>query len=518
MARIDWAIDQPQGASARAWISVAGCMVGALIAVLDVQVTNSSLPEIEGGIGTGADNGTWISTAYLIGEIIMIPLTDYLSRVFTFRTFLLGNLGFFLVFSVACAFATSLSEMIVLRGLQGFTGGVMIPLAFTRVLTTIPSRQQPAGLAAFALTATLGPAIGPTLGGYLTENYGWQYIFLINLVPGALMFALLHPTLERDQMDLRLLWHGDWLGIVLMAVGLASLQTVLDEGNRDDWLGSPYILHLSTVAVVALTIFVIVELVVDKPAVQLRLLANRNFGLGTLANAMVGCALYGSLYVLPAYLSKVQGYNAEQIGDVLAWVGIPQLFIIPIVPILQKYLDMRFVVCFGLAVFAISCFMNTHLSFNDGGSQFIITNIVRGIGQAIVIAPLAAIATAGVPGALSGAASGLFNMMRSLGGAIGTAALATIITKREQFHSNIIGQAVTPYSNSVGQFLKKMQSYFLQHGAGDLPVARHQSEILLGTVVRQQSFIVAFSDTFYILAIVVSLAAVIVLMTRPSCG
>ncbi len=505
---------QREGATLRQWVSVFGCMLGALIAVLDIQITNSSLPEIEGGIGTGIENGTWISTSYLIGEIIMIPLTDYLSRVFSFRRFLLGNLGLFLVFSVGCAFATNLTEMIILRGLQGFTAGVMIPMAFTRVLTTLPRHQQPAGLAAFALTATFGPSIGPTIGGFLTEHYGWQYIFFVNLIPGAVMFALLIPTLESSKMNLALLREGDWLGIGFMAVGLASLQTVLDEGNQDDWFGSPHIVHLSIVAAVALTIFIIIELKVEKPAVQLRLLTGRNFALGTFANVIVGFALFGSVYVLPAYLSQVQGYNSEQIGNVLAWVGLPQLLIIPLVPLLQKHFDPRLVVCTGLAIFAASCFMNTHLSLDISGDQLIMTNIVRAIGQAVVIAPLVGIAMANIPKEMSAAASGVFNMLRSLGGAVGTATLATIITRREEFHSNIIGQSVTPYGNTVEQFLASMQNYFLAHGAGDVAMARHQAEILLGKLVGQQSLILAFSDTFYVLGAILIVAAVAVLLTR----
>ncbi len=164
--------------------------------------------------------------------------------MFSFRRFLIGNLILFLIFSMLCAFATSLTEMIIWRGLQGFSGGVMIPMAFTRVLTTLPKHQQPIGLAAFAMTATFGPSIGPTIGGYLTENYGWQYIFFVNIVPSALLLGLLYPTLERTRMDLALLREGDWLGIAFMVVGLASLQTVLDEGNQDDWFGSRYIVHL----------------------------------------------------------------------------------------------------------------------------------------------------------------------------------------------------------------------------------------------------------------------------------
>lgn len=502
------------GASLKTWIAVCGCMLGALIAVLDIQITNASLPEIEGGIGTGLDNGTWISTSYLIGEIIMIPLTDYLSRVFGFRRFVLGCVSLFLVFSMGCAFATSLPQMIVTRGAQGFFAGCLIPMAFTMVLTRLPRRQQPIGIAIFAMTATFGPAIGPTIGGWLTEQYGWPYIFFINLIPGSVMLALLIPTLEKSPMQLHLLREGDWWGIGFMAVGLACLQTVLDEGNKDDWFGSPLIVRLSIVAAICLTAFVIIELKVEKPAVQLRLFARRNFAFGTLANVIVGFALFGSVYVLPTYLDEVQGYNAQQIGAVLGWVGLPQLLIIPFVPLLMKRFDARLLVVIGLAIFAGSCFMNATLSFDDGGAQFMSTNIIRAVGQAIILSPLAAITMIGMPPELSGQASGLFNMMRSLGGAVGTAMLATLITKREQFHSNIIGQSVTPYGESVREFLNQMQGYFLTHGIPDPARAYHQAEILLGQMVAQQSLIMGFSDTFAALGALLLLAALAVGMMR----
>lgn len=505
---------RPEGASFATWVAVSGCLLGALIAVLDIQITNSSLPQIEGGIGTGIDNGTWISTSYLIGEIIMIPLTDYLTRVFGFRRFILGATSLFLVFSVACAFATNLNQMILARGFQGFFGGCLIPLAFTTVLTRLPPHQRPIGLAAFSLTATFGPAIGPTIGGYLTEQYGWPTIFFVNLIPGAAMLALLYPTLERSPMQLKLLREGDWWGIGFMAVGLASLQTVLDEGNKDDWFGSPLIVRLGLLAAACLTIFIVIQIRVAKPTIQFRLLKRRNFALGILANTIVGFALFGSVYVLPTYLDEVQGYNAQQIGMVLAWVGLPQLVIIPFVPMLMKRIDARLMVITGLAIFALSCFMNTHLSFDDGGDQLMMTNIVRALGQAIVLSPLASITMLGMPPEYSGQASGLFNMMRSLGGAIGTAALATIISKREQFHSNIIGQSVTPYGESVRGFLDTMQHYFMQHGARSAAGAYHQAEILLGKLVAQQALIMGFSDTFAVLGVVLLGAAAAVAFTR----
>src|ERR1700694_5138399 len=267
----------PSRASVTTWIAVLAAMIGSFMAILNIQITNASLLNIEGGIGTGVDNGSWISTSYLIGEIVVIPLTDYLSRVFSFRRYMLASATLFAAFSVACAFAHDLPTMIAMRGLQGFAGGVLIPMAFTMVLTKLPKPQQPIGLAVFALSVTFAPAIGPTIGGYLTENYGWQTIFFVNVLPTIVMVTALYFTLERQPMQLKLLREGDWAGIFTMAIGLSAFQTVLEEGNKDDWFASPFILRLAVVALVSLSLFVWIELTGEKPLIRLRLLTQRNF-------------------------------------------------------------------------------------------------------------------------------------------------------------------------------------------------------------------------------------------------
>lgn len=506
-------------ASLRTWLAVFGCMLGALMSVLDIQVTNASLPEIEGGISTGVSNGAWISTAYLIGEIIMIPLADYFSRVFSFRRFLLTSVVMFLTFSVACAFATSLEQMILLRGLQGFACGGMIPLAMTYVLSELPRKQQPMGIAIFALTATFGPAIGPTLGGYLTTHFDWRYVFFVNLIPGSIMMALLIPTLKTAPMQLKLLREGDWWGIAFMIVGLACLQTVLDEGNQNNWFSSPYIVRLSVIAFVCLSIFIAIELMIEKPLLQLRLFTYRNFSLGTLANVIVGLAMFGSIYVLPTYLDEVQKYNALEVGTIMAWSGIPQLFIIPFIPMLQKRFDARLIIGTGMMLFAYSCFMNSYLSMNYGGQQFIPSSIVRAFGQAIMMAPLALIAFIGVPQALSGQASGLFNMTRSLGGAFGTAILATLITKREQFHSNMIGNSTTTTNPTAQSFLTDMQQYFIDRGTTDSDQAMKQAEVMLGQIGQQQALIMSYSDAFFVMGCIMIVAIIFVAATKsPKVG
>jgi DHA2 family multidrug resistance protein len=509
---------QPERSSATIWIAIFAAMIGAFMAILNIQITNASLLNIEGGIGTGVDNGSWISTSYLIGEIIVIPLTDYLSRVFSFRRIMLSFASLFAAFSVACAFATNLPTMIALRAFQGFFGGVLIPMAFTLVFTKLPKAQQPIGLAMFSLAVTFAPAIGPTIGGYLTENYGWQTIFFVNIVPAAAMVTTLYFTLERAPMNLGLLREGDWFGIATMAVGLSALQAVLEEGNKNDWFGSTFIVKLALVAAISLALFVANELLVEKPLLRLRLLAQRNFGLGTLAAVFIGFALFGSIYLLPAYLGQVQRYNAEQIGTVLAWTGLPQLLLIPLVPKLMQRFDIRLIAFAGTAFFAASSFMNITMSVNYSGDQLFIPNIVRAVGQALLLTPLSAISLGSVAPQDAAAASGIANMMRNLGGAIGTAVLATIVTKREQFHSNIIGQAVDLGREEVRARIASLTDYFMAHGVTDPAGARHQAIIALGKTVKQQALVMGFSDTFAVVGIVLVLAGIALLLTGKPKG
>jgi DHA2 family multidrug resistance protein len=303
-----------------------------------------------------------------------------------------------------------------------------------------------------------------------------------------------------------------------MAIGLSALQTVLEEGNKDDWFSSPFILRLAAVAVIALSLFAWIELTVEKPLIRLRLLKGRNFGFGTVSVTLLGFALFGSVYILPAYLSQAQGYNSEQIGSVMAWTGLPQLILIPLVPQLMKRFDARYIAFTGLAIFALSCFMNTAMSPDYAGDQLWIPNIVRAIGQAMVLTPLTSVTTSGTAPQDAAAASGISNMFRNLGGAIGTAVLATVITKREQFHSNIIGQSVTLGRDEVRNRIAQMTDYFTAHGVSDPAAAHEQAIIALGKTVKHQALVMGFSDTFAVIGVVLALAAIAVLLTRKVQG
>ena len=500
--------------SLKTWITIGGALLGAFMAVLNIQITNTALPYIEGGIGTGGVYGTWISTAYLIGEIIVIPMTDFMSRVFSLRRYLLANVALFLFFSVLCGQAHSLGEMVVFRALQGFSGGVMIPLAMTIIISMLPASKQAMGLAGFAVTATFAPAIGPTIGGYFTDNYGWPYCFYINLVPGIVMLGMLWYGLPKAPMQLGLLRRGDWRGIALMAVGLAAFQTVLDDGNVYDWFGSPFIVKLSLVAAVALGAFVVLEFLREEPLVNFRLLGRRNFGFGTLGNFLLGFALYASAYLLPQYLAVTQGFDAEQSGEVVAWTGLPQLLVIPLVPLLMKRIDARLLVGTGLLVFAASCFMNLHLDRNYAAPQLFWPDVIRALEQAVVMTPISAIAMVGITPKEAGAASGLFNMMRNLGGAIGTAAIETFFTKREQLHSFIINGHVLLLEPATRSRLTDLQQYFMSHGFPDPAGALHRAIVAVGQTIRAQATIMGYADCFALLGVVLVVAVLPVALLK----
>jgi DHA2 family multidrug resistance protein len=505
--------DRTDYVSLKTWIGVWGTMLGAFMAVLDIQITNASLQDIQAALGATLEEGSWISTSYLVAEIVVIPLTGWLSQVFSVRRYLLVNAGLFVVFSVLCAWAWNLPSMTLFRGLQGFTGGILIPMAFTVLLTTLPQSKQPTGMALFGITATFAPSIGPTLGGWLTDNFSWHYIFYLNLIPGLLLLAAVWYAIDPKPMQLHLLKQGDWWGIISMAIGLASLQVVLEEGNRKDWFGSPLIVRLAILAAIFIPLFLAIELTSRKPFINLRLLKNRNFGLASIVNVALGLGLYGSVYILPLYLSQIQGYNAMQIGEVMMWVGLPQLILIPFVPKLMQRFDIRLLIAIGVGLFAASCFINSSLTQDTGAEQLRFAQIVRAMGQPLILVPLSTIVTSGLPKQQAGSASGLFNMMRNLGGSFGIASISTLLTKREQFHSNILGESVSLYSPQTQQRLEQLTQLFVSKGA-DLETARERAIAAIDQTVRTQSYLLAYEDCFYAIAIAFMLSGIAILFFK----
>jgi MFS transporter, DHA2 family, multidrug resistance protein len=500
----------------KTWIAVVGAALGAFLAILNIQIVSSSLADIQGAIGAGADEGGWITTAYLVAEIIVIPVSGWLARVFSVRRYLLVNTFAFLVMTVACAFTANLGQMIVVRALQGFAGGVLIPLAFSIIMTKLPPSKHAIGLSIYAISAIFAPSIGPVIGGWCNETFGWQAIFFVNLLPGAIMFAMLWFSLEAEPMQLDLLRRGDWLGVATIAVGLGSLETVLEEGEKDDWFGSTFIVRLAIVAAVSLVAFVVVQLNRKAPLLNLRLLARWNFGLGTVANFFFGFSMYGWLYVVPLYLARIQGYNAEQIGGVLIWIGLPQLALIPLIPRLMKRVDPRRLVIAGFVLFIVGSLLAANLSDNFSGPQFIGSSLVRAVAQAMMMTPLSAIAVAGIEREQAGSAAALYNMIRNLGGAIGIAVLQTFLSKREQFHSDVLTGQISVLGEATRARIDALAHRFMAHGVADSALAHHEAAVTVGRLVRRQAYMLAYSDAVILQSALLGLALVLVLLLRKA--
>lgn len=501
---------------ARHWVALVGAMLGAFMAVLDIQITNASLNDILGSLGATLDEGSWVSTSYLVAEIIVIPLTGWLSDVFSARRYLLANTALFLLFSVACAWSWNLDSLILFRALQGFTGGVLIPTAFNLVLKLLPA-QRGAGFALFGMTATFAPAIGPTVGGWLTDQYGWPSIFYLNLAPGVLLLAAVAWGLEPGRPKLALLRRGDWCGIVTMAIGLGSLIVFLEEGNRNDWFKSQFITTVSLTALIFLVLCAAIELKRREPFIDLRLLTRRNFGLGSIVGMAFGAGMYGATFLLPLYLAQVQGYNAQQIGETIMWSGLPQVFMMPLAVLLLRRFDARLLLTAGLLLFSASSFMNAALTSLTAYDQLRWTQVVRALGMPLVIVPITTLATGQLEPEHSGSASALFNMFRNLGGSVGIALLATQMDWREKFHSFRLGETITAFSPAANERLAGLAQHFVALGADVVSAGRQALGALAGTV-RREALVMAYSDCFHLLGLLLLAMLLLVWLCEPARG
>lgn len=480
-------------------------MLGAFMAVLDIQITNSSLKDIQGALSATLEEGSWISTSYLVAEIIMIPLTAWLVQLLSARRLAVWVSIGFLISSLLCSMAWSLDSMIVFRAMQGFTGGALIPLAFTLTLIKLPEHHRAKGMALFAMTATFAPSIGPTIGGWLTENYGWEYIFYINVPPGLLMIAGLLYGLEKKAPHWELLKSTDYAGIVTLGIGLGCLQVFLEEGHRKDWLESNLIAGLGSIASVSLILFVILQFSRSNPLINLRILGERNFGLSSISSVGLGMGLYGSIYVLPLYLAQIQDYNSLQIGKVIMWMGIPQLFLIPLVPQLMKVISPKWLCALGFALFGAASFFSGVLNPDFAGEQFNHIQIVRAIGQPMVMVTISLIATAYIMPQDAGSASSLFNILRNLGGAIGIALLATLLDSRTKVYFDYLREALVPSNPQVAERLAQLTQTL---GSEQAALAK------ISQITHEQAAIMAYNDAFHWIGIALCISMTAVLLTK----
>jgi DHA2 family multidrug resistance protein len=356
-------------------------------------------------------------------------------------------------------------------------------------------------MAIFGLTATLAPAMGPTLGGYLSEIYGWPSIFYINWVPGVLLIAGMVYGLDREPRQLGELIKADWLGIALMATGLASLTIFLEEGNSKDWFDSTFIITFAALALFGILGWVALSFSRPDPFVNLRLYGQRNFLVATMLSAVVGMGLYGSSFLLPLYLGQIANYSPMQIGEVIMWMGLPQLFVMPIAAALSSKIDNRIMCSFGLLLFGGSCLMNAFMDATTGYDQLMYTQIVRAIGQPFVMLTLSNFAMQGIAPRDMPSAASLFNMTRNLGGSVGIALLATALTKREHFHSARLGESVSTYAGATQERLEQLTNAFVASGI-DAATAANQAIGVIDRIVRREAYVMAYNDGFWIVGLV----------------
>lgn len=501
-------------ASAQDWIAVFAGAIGALIASLDISIVNSALPQIQGEIGATGTEGTWISTGYLVSEVVMIPLSAWLSRVLGMRSLLLSCAILFTLFSMVCGMSHNLAMMIVGRIGQGFFGGALIPTAQTIVRTRLPHHQIPIGMTIFGLIVLLGPLLGPVVGGWLTEDVSWQWCFFINLPVAATLVTLLLIAMPPERGNWHELVNADWLGIFGMSLGLSSLTVVLEEGQRDQWFQSNLIVALSITTVVGLVTMGIAQFTSPRPVIKLRLLRNRSYASVIVIIMSIGMVLYDILYVLPQFLDVISGYNAEQSGWVLALSGLPAFVMMPVLPHLIGRANIRIVVMCGLLAFGASCFIDIHLTAQSSGTDFIASQLLRGVGQILSFMPLNQASVGAVSREDTADAAGLFNMARNLGGSIGLALLGVFIDRRVEGHADAIRETVNANSQLLQERLAAQTAAFAQ-GTGDVPLAHQQALGELAAQIHQQALVMTYSDCFWLLGICLLVMLPLILLLRP---
>lgn len=480
-----------------AWLAVIAGNIGALMASLDTSIVNTSLPTIQGAIGASGSEGTWMSTAYLVAEIVMIPLSGWLETIFGLRNFLALATSLFTVFSLWCGTSQDLVHMIIGRVGQGFTGGALVPTALSIVATRLPPRQQPVGVAAFGMTAVLGPLFGPIIGGWLTENISWHYAFFLNLPVCAGLLVLLFIGLPPQKVRWGDFADTDVFGLLGLPLGLGGLTVVLEEGQRNRWFESAMIRDLSIVSLVGFALLIIGQVVSRRPVIQLKILGQRAFAAVFILSIMIGAALYAILYLIPQFLAAVPGYNSEQAGYITVISGIPTMLLLPVFPRLVRLVDVRLAIAFGLLLYGISCFMNAPITPDWVGGEFFWPQVIRGVAQFFAFIFLNQAATSSVTADYAGDASGLFNAARNLGGSFGLAVISTMQDRRMTLHVDRLSESIT--ANSV-----LGQEYVQQHGIMQLYQA-----------IQNQATIMTYGDLYWIFGVALVGIIPFVLLLRP---
>jgi MFS transporter, DHA2 family, multidrug resistance protein len=488
----------------RALIPFVAMCGGMFIALLDIQIVASSLQQIGGGLSAAQDQIGWLQTAYLIAEIIVIPLSGWLTRVFSTRWLFAGSALGFTVASLLCGFAWDIQSMIVFRALQGALGASMVPTVFTSAFTYFTGRRRVYMPVIVATIAYLAPALGPVVGGWITDNLDWHWLFFVNIVPGILVTVLTAKLVRIDEPDLSLLKGADYLGIVLMALFLGTLEYVLEEGSRWNWFDDSTIRTCAWIAGLSGVAFVARSLTFERPVVELRAFLNRNFAIGSVLSFVSGIVIFGTIYLIPLFLNYVRDFSAWQTGETVFATGIASLAGVPVYVALAKRYDARWLMLFGLVAFGASMWTFTLITSDWSGTNFFVPQLLRGFPQVFVVAPSVMLGLGSLSPERLKYASGLFNMMRNLGGAVGIALCAAILNSRTNYHFSTIASNLTEANGAMSRFVAARE-----HAAGHLEALKQ-----LWGIAYREATTMAYADAFWAITAVCLIAAVLTPLMR----
>jgi DHA2 family multidrug resistance protein len=500
----------PTGAKVLAFASMC---VGMFIALLDIQIVSASLRDIGGGLAAGADETTWVQTSYLIAEIIVIPLSGWLARVMSTRWLFAASAAGFTVASILCGLAWNIESMIAFRALQGFLGGSMIPMVFTTAFVFFQGKQRVIAAATIGAIASLGPTLGPTIGGWITDHYSWPWLFYVNLLPGAFVAIAVPAMVRIDRADLSLLRNGDYPGMVLMALFLGCLEYALEEGPRLDWMGDPTIVATVWISAISAVLFIWRSLRYEHPVVDLRALGDRNFAMGCLFSFMTGVGIFATIYLTPVYLGRVRGYGALQIGLAVFSTGAFQIMTIPIYSYFANRVDLRWLMMFGLALFAVSMWEFSSITNDWGAHELLLPQALRGMAQQFAIPPTVTLTLGSLPPARLKLASGLFNLMRNLGGAIGIALCSTVLNDRTNLHFFRLAERLNDTNATMGTALQGLAGRFGATGGDELAGQAYALKQLWQLTYRE-ALTLTFGDVYVLLTVCFAATVVLVPLMR----
>ncbi|MGH6943571.1 MAG: DHA2 family efflux MFS transporter permease subunit, partial [Geminicoccaceae bacterium] len=468
---------------------------------------------LQAGLSASADEISWVQTSYLIAEVVMIPFSGFLARLLSTRILFVLSAAGFTAMSLACGLAWSINSMIVLRALQGFIGGAMIPTVFATSFRVFPDRRATVSTM-IGLVATLAPTLGPTLGGYVTEMASWHWLFLINVVPGIAVAAGVWLLVDIDRPDRSLLRGFDFTGLASMALFLGSLEYVLEEGPRNDWLDDRAIATFTVVTGVSSLAFFWRVLTYARPIVELRAFADRNFALGCLYSFVLGIGLYGSIYLIPLFLARVRGLNSLQIGLIMIVTGAFQFLAAPVAGGISRKLDHRLMLTIGLSLFALGLYLNTFLTAESDFWELFWPQALRGFALMFCFIPINTLALATLPPEKLNNASGLYNLMRNLGGAIGLAALNTVLINRLDLHFARLAEHVNLARPIVQDRLDELAAALGSVLSGDPQLAAAR---ILKDLVMREATVLTFNDALLLMAVAFASALVFMpLVRRPA--